>query len=67
MAKPAPPFSGLRLGRVALTLKIDSDKPRMSGVTTLDRTAFGVGQGEWQATDQIPAQVTVSVQLTATR
>ncbi|MDO8323774.1 MAG: YceI family protein [Phenylobacterium sp.] len=53
--------------RLPFTLKIDGDKARMSGVTTLDRTAFGVGQGEWQATDQIPAQVTVSVQLTATR
>ncbi|WP_340643942.1 YceI family protein [Phenylobacterium sp.] len=53
--------------RLPFTLKIDGDKARMSGVTTLDRTAFGVGQGEWQATDQIPAQVTVKVQLTATR
>ena len=48
-------------------LKIDGDKARMSGVTTLDRTAFGVGQGEWQATDQIPANVKVSVQIAATR
>lgn len=48
-------------------LKIDGDKARMSGVTSLDRTAFGVGQGEWQATDQIPATVKVSVKLTATR
>ena len=48
-------------------LKIDGDKATMSGVTTLDRTAFGVGQGEWQATDQIPAQVKVSIKLTATR
>jgi cytochrome b561/polyisoprenoid-binding protein YceI len=48
-------------------LKIDGDKARMSGVTTLDRTAFGVGQGEWQATDQIPANVKVGIQLTATR
>ena len=56
-----------RLLRLPFTLKIDGDKARLSGVTSLDRTAFGVGQGEWQATDQIPAQVTVSVQLTATR
>ena len=48
-------------------LKIDGDKARMSGVTSLDRTAFGVGQGEWQATDQIPANVKVSVQIAATR
>jgi len=48
-------------------LKIDGDKARMSGVTSLDRTAFGVGQGEWQATDQIPANVKVSVQIAASR
>ncbi|WP_374573059.1 YceI family protein [Phenylobacterium sp.] len=49
------------------TLKIDGDKAAVSGVTTLDRTAFGVGQGEWQSTDQIPARVKVSVNLKATR
>ena len=53
--------------RLPFTVKIDGDKARMSGVTSLDRTAFGVGQGEWQATDQIPAEVKVSIQLTATR
>ncbi len=52
---------------LAFRLKIDGDKATMSGVTTLDRTAFGVGQGEWQATDQIPAQVKVSIKLSATR
>lgn len=48
-------------------LQIDEDKARVRGVTTLDRTAFGVGQGEWTATDQIPAQVTVEVDLRARR
>ena len=48
-------------------LKISGDKATMSGVTTLDRTAFGVGQGEWQATDQIPASVKVVIKLTAVR
>lgn len=48
-------------------LKIDGDKARVRGVTTLDRTAFGVGQGEWQSTDQIPAGVKVSVDLKATK
>ena len=47
-------------------LRIEGDKAHMSGVTTIDRTVFGVGQGEWKATDQIPAKVKVSVQLTAT-
>ena len=53
--------------RLPFTLKIEGDKARVSGVTTLDRTAFGVGQGEWKNTDQIPAEVKVSVNLTATR
>ncbi|HEY3697570.1 cytochrome b/b6 domain-containing protein [Phenylobacterium sp.] len=48
-------------------LQIDGDKARVRGVTSLDRTAFGVGQGEWTSTDQIPAQVSVSVDLKATK
>ena len=48
-------------------LKITGDTASVSGVTTLDRTAFGVGQGEWQSTDSIPAKVTVSVSLKARR
>lgn len=48
-------------------LKITGDTASVSGVTTLDRTAFGVGQGEWQSTDSIPAKVTVTVALKARR
>ena len=48
-------------------LKIDGDTASVSGVTSLDRTAFGVGQGEWQSTDQIPAKVSVNVALKARR
>lgn len=48
-------------------LKIDGDTASVSGVTSLDRTAFGVGQGEWQKTDQIPAKVSVSIALKAKR
>lgn len=48
-------------------LKITGDKAEVSGVTTLDRTSFGIGQGEWSSTDQIPAKVTVNVALTAKR
>jgi cytochrome b561/polyisoprenoid-binding protein YceI len=47
------------------TLKIDGDTATARGVTTLDRTAFGVGQGEWAATDQIAAKVKVSFAITA--
>ncbi|UAL10324.1 YceI family protein [Caulobacter segnis] len=47
------------------TLKIDGDTATARGVTTLDRTTFGVGQGEWASTDEIAAKVTVSFALTA--
>lgn len=46
-------------------LKITGDRAEVSGVTSLDRTAFGVGQGEWRNTDQIPAKVSVSISLKA--
>lgn len=48
-------------------LQITGDKASVSGVTSLDRTSFGIGQGEWQSTDQIPAKVTVRVDLKARR
>ncbi len=48
-------------------LKIVGDRAEVSGVTSLDRTAFGVGQGEWANTDQIPAKVIVRVALKARR
>lgn len=53
--------------RLPFSLKIEGDKASVRGVTSLDRTAFGVGQGEWTKTDQIPAEVKVSVNLSATR
>jgi cytochrome b561/polyisoprenoid-binding protein YceI len=49
------------------TLKIDGDTATAHGVTTLDRTTFGIGQGEWASTDEIAAKVKVSFQLTAKR
>lgn len=49
------------------SLKIDGDMATARGVTTLDRTAFGVGQGEWASTDQIGGKVKVSFALTAKR
>ncbi|SFI67835.1 YceI family protein [Caulobacter sp. UNC279MFTsu5.1] len=48
-------------------LKIDGDTATARGVTTLDRTAFGVGQGEWASTDQIGGKVKVSFAITAKR
>ncbi len=47
------------------SLKIDGDTATARGVTTVDRTVFGVGQGEWASTDQIPGKIKVSFALTA--
>lgn len=52
---------------LAFTLRIKDDTARVSGSTRLDRTAFGVGSGEWAATDQIAANVSVSFAFTAKR
>jgi cytochrome b561/polyisoprenoid-binding protein YceI len=49
------------------TLKIDGDTARASGSTRLDRTAFGVGSGDWAATDQIAGAVSVRFDFRARR
>lgn len=48
-------------------LDLDEDGARVRGETSLDRTAFGVGQGDFAATDQVPAQVKIEVDLRARR
>lgn len=52
---------------LAFSLKIKGDAAQVSGTTRLDRTAFGVGSGEWAATDQIAAKVSVAFNFTAKR
>lgn len=47
------------------TLQISGDKAVMNGQTVLDRTVFGVGQGQWKAGDTLKPQVAVIVALTA--
>jgi polyisoprenoid-binding protein YceI len=47
------------------TLKIKDEVARVTGTTRLDRTSFGVGAGEWAATDQIAANVAVNFAFTA--
>jgi polyisoprenoid-binding protein YceI len=49
------------------TLKIDGKTAHAKGQVTLDRTAFGVGQGEFAATDAVPAAVVVKVAVVADR
>jgi polyisoprenoid-binding protein YceI len=48
-------------------LTIAGDTAKVSAETSLDRLAFGVGQGDFQSTDQVPAKVAVRVELTAKR
>lgn len=48
-------------------LTINGDSASAKGFATLDRTVFGVGQGEYAATDSIPAAVKVSFKIKATR
>jgi cytochrome b561/polyisoprenoid-binding protein YceI len=49
------------------TLHIVDDRARVSGSAQIDRTAFGVGQGEWAATDAIAAGVRIDFSFAATR
>lgn len=53
--------------RLEFTLRITGDRARMSASTSIDRTAFGVGQGEWANTADLPAAVPVTITLTARR
>lgn len=47
-------------------LTVNGDTASAKGFATLDRTVFGVGQGEYAATDSIPAAVKVSFNVKAT-
>ena len=53
--------------RLEFNVKINGDTATASGRATVDRTAFGVGQGEYAGVDQIPANVDVKFDLTAHR
>jgi cytochrome b561/polyisoprenoid-binding protein YceI len=52
---------------LSFTMKIKGDMAQVSGTTKLDRTAFGVGSGEWAATDQIASGVGVTFNFSAKR
>ncbi len=49
------------------TLAISGDTARMNGSLVLNRTAFGIGQGQWKTGDVVATEVTVTVALTAHR
>lgn len=48
------------------TLDINGDKARARGSATIDRTSFGVGQGDYASTAEIAGPVAVSFDLQAT-
>jgi len=47
------------------TLVIAGDTAKATGSAVIDRTAFGVGQGQWRTGSVVGTQVTVLVNLTA--
>ena len=49
------------------TLVIAGDTAKMNGAVVLNRTAFGVGQGQWKTGEVVDTKVTVNVALTAHR
>ena len=49
------------------TLRIEGDTAHVAGTARIDRTAFGVGQGEWAAIDAIAAGVDIDFSFSATR
>lgn len=46
-------------------LKIDGQSAKVSGTSRIKRTAFGVGSGEWAATDEVADTVSVSFNFSA--
>jgi polyisoprenoid-binding protein YceI len=50
---------------LAFTLHIDGDQADVTGTTKLDRTAFGIGAGQWASADQIAANVDVNFKFSA--
>lgn len=56
-----------RPATLAFTLNIAGSRATVSGDARIDRTAFGVGIGEWAATDQIAAEVAIRFAFTAVR
>lgn len=49
------------------TLTIVGDQAKMSGQTVVNRSLFGVGQGQFASAETVPFNVTVSIALTARR
>ncbi|AXO14614.1 YceI family protein [Thalassospira indica] len=48
-------------------LEIEGNKAEAEGTVTINRTDFGVGQGQWQDTSQVGDAVTIKIEIEATR
>ncbi|MDP2697030.1 YceI family protein [Thalassospira sp.] len=53
--------------QLPFSLTIDGNGAKASGEVTIQRTAFGVGQGQWSDTAQVGDDVTIKIDITATR
>lgn len=53
--------------RLVFALKVNGDAASAQGSTSISRLAFGVGSGDWAATDQVPDAVTVQFTIRAHR
>jgi polyisoprenoid-binding protein YceI len=49
------------------TLSISGDTAQMIGAATIDRSQFGVGQGQWKTGEAVALKVQVNVSITAKR
>jgi polyisoprenoid-binding protein YceI len=56
-----------RPATLPFALTITGDTARMTGTVTLDRSAFGVGQGQWKSGEPVALKVQVNVAITAKR
>jgi cytochrome b561/polyisoprenoid-binding protein YceI len=52
---------------VNFTVTIKGESAHVAGAGSIDRTAFGVGSGQWAATDQIGGTVAISFNFSAQR
>jgi len=51
--------------RLPFTLTIADKVATMSGTVTIDRTTFGIGQGDFASTDDVPAAVSIAIAIKA--
>lgn len=56
-----------RPATLPFTLQITGERAKMTGATSVDRSAFGIGRGQFKGPDTVPLAVGVDVSLVAQR